>query len=104
MIALSLALVVNALLNPMREDNEAANPLGVVRGLSAWVAFAAAVALLKPLGFLVSFALLTCFIVAVVFRRSFIVAGTTALAAAVAFYVVFPLALNVALPTGYLGF
>jgi putative tricarboxylic transport membrane protein len=104
MIALSLVLVVSSVLNPAREEREPINRLGVARGLSTWAAFALAVALLKPLGFMVSFGLLTFFIVAVVFRRSLVVAVTTALATTVAFYVVFPLALNVALPTGYLGF
>jgi putative tricarboxylic transport membrane protein len=103
-VVLSLFLMVKSLLNPAKEENEAVDRLGVFRGLSTWVAFALAVALLKPLGFIVSFALLTFFIVAVVFRRSLVVAGATALATAVGFYVVFPLALSVALPVGYLGF
>ena len=103
-VVLSLVLIIKSLLRPAQEDNEAVDPLGVVRALGTWAALALAVALLKPLGFIVSFALLTFFIVAVVFRRSLIVAGTTALATAVGFYVVFPLALNVALPVGYLGF
>jgi putative tricarboxylic transport membrane protein len=103
-IALSLALIVRSVLNPAPEEPQAAERLGIVRSLSTWTAFALAAALLKPLGFLASFALLTFFIAAVVFRRPIIVAGTTALAAAAAFYVTFPLALNVALPTGILGF
>jgi putative tricarboxylic transport membrane protein len=103
-IALSLVLVIKALLNPARDEPEMANRLGVVRSLSTWAAFAAAVALLKPLGFVTSFALLTFFIVAVVFRRPLVVAGATALAMAAVFYITFPLALNVALPTGPLGF
>ncbi len=44
------------------------------RGLGTWAAFTLSVALYKPLGFTLSFALLTCFIVAVVFRRPLLVA------------------------------
>jgi putative tricarboxylic transport membrane protein len=57
-----------------------------------------------PLGFLVRFALLTFFIVAVIFRRPVITAAITATVAALAFHVVFPVVLNVPLPTGLLGF
>ena len=104
MIALSLMLVARSLLRSPREESEPVDRVGLVRGLGTWLAFAAAVGLLKPLGFVISFALLTFFIVAVVFRRPLAVAGATALAAAAAFYVTFPLALGVALPIGPLGF
>jgi putative tricarboxylic transport membrane protein len=103
-IALSLVLIVRSALKPSPEEAEVPDRFGVARSLMTWAAFAAAVALLKPLGFIVSFALLTFCIVAVVFRRPVAIAGATALAAAAAFYVTFPLALNVALPTGLLGF
>jgi putative tricarboxylic transport membrane protein len=103
-IALSLVLVVTSLMKPAREEHDAVDRLGAVRGLGTWAAFAVAIALMKPLGFIVSFALLTFFVATVVFRRPLVVAGATALATAIAFYITFPLALNVALPTGYLGF
>jgi putative tricarboxylic transport membrane protein len=104
MIALSLVLVVKSVLKPSVEEFEAVDRHGVIRSLSTWAAFAVAVALLKPLGFLVSFASLTFFIVAVVFRRPVAIAAATAVAAAAAFYITFPLSLSVPLPTGYLGF
>jgi putative tricarboxylic transport membrane protein len=103
-IALSLVLVVRSLLHPTREGSEPVDRVGLMRALGTWLAFAAAVALMKPLGFIISFALLAFFIVAVVFRRPLVVAGATALAAAATFYVTFPLALGVALPIGPLGF
>ena len=103
-VALSLVLVARSLLSPTRGDAEPIDRVGIARGLGTWLAFAAAVALLKPLGFVTSFALLTFLIVAVVFRRPLAVAGVTAFATAAAFYVTFPLALGVALPTGPLGF
>ena len=73
------------------------------RALGTWLAFVAAVALLKPLGFLVSFAFLTFFIVAVVFRRSLATAAVTALAVALGFQITFSWALGVPLPVGLLG-
>ncbi|HEX2726959.1 MAG TPA: tripartite tricarboxylate transporter TctB family protein, partial [Beijerinckiaceae bacterium] len=103
-IVLSLVLVARSLLSPAREDAEPADRIGLLRALGTWLAFATAVALLKPLGFTISFALLTFVIVAVVFRRPLVVAGVTALATAAAFYLTFPLALGVPLPAGPLGF
>lgn len=71
---------------------------GAGRALAAWGALAAAAAALKWLGFLVCFAALTFFIVAVMYRRPLRVAATVALALAAGFYLVFPLALGVKLP------
>ena len=103
MVALSLLLIWSAL----RNDNSERGPVdwpSTGRALATWFAFAVSVALMEPLGFLVSFALLTFFIVAVIFRRPVITAGITAAVAALAFHVVFPVVLNVPLPTGLLGF
>jgi hypothetical protein len=74
------------------------------RALGVWLALAASVALFKPLGFLLSFALLTFFIVAALYRRPLRVAAAVALASAAGFYLAFPFALGVALPVGALGF
>ena len=56
------------------------------------------------LGFMVSFALLTFFIITYVFRRPPLGAAIVAVVAALGFYLVFPLALSVPLPIGMLGF
>jgi hypothetical protein len=74
------------------------------RGFGTWAAFTLSVALYKPLGFTISFALLTGFIVAVIFRRPLLAAAATGIGLAVAFHLVFAVALDVALPTGWLGF
>ena len=74
------------------------------RALGTWAAFALAVVLMAPLGFVLSFALLTFFIVAWVFRRSLLTAGITAVVTALAFHLAFPVALGVDLPTGFFGF
>ncbi len=68
------------------------------RAVAAWGAFAASVAVMKLAGFLVGFAALTFFIVAVMYRRPLLVSALVALGAAAGFYLVFPLALGVALP------
>jgi len=95
MAALSLALVVSSAL---RNAPERIDWRGAGRAVSTWLALAAAVALLKLTGFLVSFAALTFFIVALMYRRPLRTAVLVALASAAAFYLVFPLALGVRLP------
>jgi putative tricarboxylic transport membrane protein len=93
--ALSLALVISSLRS---KDSERIEWAGAGRAFATWAAFAVCVAALKVVGFFVSLAALTFFIVAVMYRRPLRVAATVAAAIAVAFYVVFPLALGVGLP------
>ena len=59
---------------------------------------------LKLLGFAVCLALLSYFVVAVMYRRPARTAATVAIALGAGFELVFPVALGVALPTGILGF
>ena len=76
----------------------------VRRALGAWAAFALSIGLLKILGFLVSFALLTFFIVCVMYRRPIVHGIGAAAAGSLIFYLLFPFALNVALPVNAFGF
>jgi putative tricarboxylic transport membrane protein len=78
--------------------------LEMVRALSAWLAFALAVALLPLLGFGLSLGLLTAFLVLVLDRRSPWLAIGVALGLAVGFHVIFAVALGVSLPAGPWGF
>lgn len=71
---------------------------GTGRALATWAAFAVSVAVLKWAGFVISFAALVFFMIAVMYRRSALTAALVALGTAGAFYLVFPLALGVALP------
>jgi hypothetical protein len=48
--------------------------------------------------------MLAFFIITFVFRQPPVMAGVAAVATALGFYLVFPLALSVALPTGVFGF
>ena len=95
MAGLSLALVFFSVRSA---DPERVDWGGAGRAFATWAALVACVALLKVAGFLVCFAALTFFIVAVMYRRPLKVAAAVAAGAAAAFYVVFPLALGVRLP------
>jgi putative tricarboxylic transport membrane protein len=101
MIALSLVLVARTVLK--RNGATAAadfrwNDLG--RALACWAAFVACVALMYVVGFVVAFALLTWFIIAVMARRPQRVALPVAIGSALVFYALFVMALDVSLPRG----
>jgi len=91
MLALSVTLV-------LKSGGEAVSWRGAGRAFATWGAFAVSVAVLKVAGFLISFAVLTFFIVAVMYRRPPAIAALVAVGVAAGFYLVFPLALGVALP------
>ena len=92
MLALSLILIFS------RSENQKISWNGAGRAFATWAAFATSIAVLKLIGFLISFALLTFFIVAVMYRRPPAVAALVAIGLAAGFWVVFPLALGVPLP------
>ena len=102
MVALSLVLVARTVLAPSREAKAATNWKEVGRALTCWAAFVACVALMNVLGFAVSFALLTWFIVAFMARRPHREAVVLALGGAAAFYGVFSYLLDLSLPKGLL--
>jgi putative tricarboxylic transport membrane protein len=103
LVVLSLALVVIHLRRMPRQPAAGARS-GTGRALAAWVALVVCVGLLKPLGFLVSFALFTLFLVRFLYGQSFGKALAVAVGGAGGFYLVFDVGLNVALPAGALGF
>jgi tripartite tricarboxylate transporter TctB family protein len=101
MAALSLVLVVRGVLvRDAPPDAVASRWRDVGRALACWAALVASVALLKPLGFVASFALLVVFIVTAMFRRPLLHAALLALASALVFHVLFDVALGVSLPRG----
>ena len=104
MVVLSAALVVSSVVRKASPADGATNWRGTGRAAATWLALVATVAALKLLGFVISFALLTFFIIAVMYRRPLKVAALAAIAGAAGFYLLFPLALGVTLPTGVLGF
>ena len=91
MLVLSLFLVVKG-------KGESVSWKGAGRAFAMWAAFAVSVAFLKLAGFLICFAALTYFMVAVMYRRPRVVAAIVAVSVAAGFYLVFPLALGVQLP------
>jgi len=102
-----LALAALLVVSHLRRAPARRNPIDwrrVARALSTWLALAVSVALFKTLGFVVGFALLTYFIVAAMYRKSLKTAALVALATGAGFYLVFEVALGVALPAGVLGF
>ena len=103
-VALSAALVVAGVRARRRAASAPVPWARFGRALVVWAAFAVAVALFGVLGFTVSFGLLCFFIVAAMYRRPLKVAAAVAFASALAFYLVFPVALGVELPVGLLGF
>lgn len=75
----------------------------VPRALASWVAFAIAIVLVKPLGFLLSFGLLAFFLVTVMYRQSLLKGVLVATLSALGFYLVFDVALRITLPAGFFG-
>ena len=74
------------------------------RALAAWLALMIAVALLGRLGFTVAFVALTAFLLLVLDRRPAPVALAVGVGLAVAFHLIFVVALDVALPKAVWGF
>jgi putative tricarboxylic transport membrane protein len=103
MLGLSALLIVSNLRRASARG-DAIEWVRLGRAFSTWFALAVSVALFKALGFVISFALLTYFIVAVMYRRPLKTAALTAVASAAGFYLVFDRALSVPLPAGVLGF
>lgn len=74
------------------------------RSLAGWLGLMVAIALLGRLGFALSFVLLTIFFIVALDRRPIPLAFGVGLGLAVAFHLIFVVALDVSLPTGWLGF
>lgn len=111
MVVLSLVLLVITVSKEAKAAKagasskaEAPDWEGIRRALITWAAFAICAFVMSWLGFMIAFAILTFFIITVVFRKPPLMAGVAAVVAALGFYLLFPLALSVALPTGVFGF
>ena len=104
MVALSVLLAATSLVQRASVPARPENWREVGRALAAWTGLALCVGLLKILGFLLAFGLFTFFLVAVMYRRPLGTAVAVSVGMPVGFYLLFPVALNVALPVGKLGF
>ena len=101
MIALSLYLAVKAAIRPNPAQREAIDWRATGRALATWAMFAGAIALMEPLGFPVAFALMATGMIRLVMGKGLGTALTTGVIGAAAFWLVFPVALGVGLPTGW---
>jgi putative tricarboxylic transport membrane protein len=104
LVVLSLAVVVSALARRAHTPQGDIDWRRVGRALVVWLALTVCIAALKVLGFVIGFALLTLFIVSVMYGRRLAFGILSGVATAAVFYLVFPVALNVALPVGIFGF
>ena len=107
MLLLSLVLMVSAAMRTLQSSKSAGKPVNrreIGNAMGAWAAFSLCIGLLKPLGFVLSFGLLTFFIAAFSYRRPLRTALAAAVGLSLIFYLLFPVALDVQLPVGFLGF
>jgi putative tricarboxylic transport membrane protein len=102
MLVLSLLLVAGAVLKRGAGGAEL-RWSELRRALLCWVAFAVCIALLKPLGFMLAFALLTWFIVAMMYGQSQRKALLLGIGGAVLFQLLFSYVLDIQLPAGVFG-
>jgi len=76
----------------------------MARSLSGWLALMIAIALLGSIGFVASFIILTIFLTVALERRPALLALGVGVGLAVAFHVIFVVALDVSLPKAVWGF
>jgi putative tricarboxylic transport membrane protein len=100
MVALSLLLTLGAILKPSKRAE--VRWKDVSRAMVAWAAFVASVALMPVLGFVISFGLLTAFIVKVMCAEKLRTALIVAAVGSAGFYLLFEVALELSLPHGLL--
>jgi putative tricarboxylic transport membrane protein len=99
MVALSLLLVAGAVFKrgPAHDPVRWAD---LRRAFTCWAAFVACIALMKVAGFVLAYAALTWFVIAVMAREPQRVAIPVAIGGAALFYALFELALDLSLPKG----
>lgn len=103
MLVLSLLLVAGAVLkHAPHAKPEPFRWSDMRRAMTCWLALAICVAILKYVGFIIAFGLLTWFIVAIMFRRPQREALSIAIGGAVGFYALFTWGLDLQLPAGML--
>jgi putative tricarboxylic transport membrane protein len=104
LILLSLFLIGVDLARPASERTRKSGNWPVIRALVGWFVLMGSIIFLPRLGFTLSLALLTIFLVIVLDRRSVWTALSIAFGLGLSFYVVFVLALGLPLPSGPWGF
>jgi putative tricarboxylic transport membrane protein len=103
-ISLSSLIILVALRKPItRAIVRGAETIQPIRSLLSWFTLMLGIALLPWLGFYISFAMLTAFLVLAMERRSVTVAIAIGVGTALGFYLILSLALGVPLPSGPWG-
>ena len=87
-----------------KASHDAKSWQSAIRPVVGWVAVMVAIALLGRIGFVLSFVILTLFLIVVLDRRPFLLAAGVAVGLAAAFHVIFVIALDVSLPKTIWGF
>jgi putative tricarboxylic transport membrane protein len=98
------ALIVSSLSAADIGKKGSVSERSLITPLIGWLALMAAIVLFNRLGFFLSFAILTVFLIVALERRPISLAIAVALGLAAAFHVVFVLALDVSLPKAVWGF
>jgi putative tricarboxylic transport membrane protein len=104
LVLASLLVILSVIRRTTPHPKEPTSWTETARAIGIWIGFMSAIALLKPLGFLVTFVLLAVFLVFIVSRRSLWTALMVGLGGALGFYVLFVVALGVPVPVGPWGF
>jgi putative tricarboxylic transport membrane protein len=87
-----------------RAKNESQSWKTSAQALAGWLAMMVAIALLGRIGFALSFVILTMFLIVALDRRSATLAVAVGIGLAVAFHLIFVIALDVSLPVSPWGF
>lgn len=103
LVLFASALIISSL-GAADIDKGSVSERSLIMPLIGWLALMAAIALFNRLGFFLSFAILTVFLIVALERRPITLAIAVALGLAAAFHVVFVLALDVSLPKAVWGF
>jgi putative tricarboxylic transport membrane protein len=105
LVLLSAYLIFVSFTSPasgVRSANQSWKSAG--RALAGWLAVMAAIAVLSSMGFLLSFVILTIFLIVALDRRPALLAVGVGIGLATVFYLVFVAALDVSLPKAPWGF
>jgi putative tricarboxylic transport membrane protein len=104
LLALAVYLAARNLVRPAREPRKAESWTAVARVLSGWLALMVAIFLLPWIGFSLTLALLTAFLIVALERRSRWTGFGVGFGLAIGFYLIFVFALGLSLPVSRWGF
>jgi putative tricarboxylic transport membrane protein len=105
LVLFAAGLMFAAFTSPVKEaKSESQSWQMAMRSLAGWVAVMTAIALLGTIGFVLSFVILTVFLIVALDRRPVVLAVGVGVGLAVVFHLIFSVALDVSLPKAVWGF